>query len=102
MITDAARQDEVLARLADADRDVIRLTEDHIAHFAGNAIELLGDKGLVLALSRTAFEAMDGDQRVRIEASAALLPLDIPTIERAGSSVGCKLAGVHLAPRQAS
>jgi hypothetical protein len=28
-----------------------------------------------------------------------LLPIDIPTIERAGGSVRCTIAGVHLSPR---
>jgi hypothetical protein len=34
-----------------------------------------------------------------IERSAALLPLHIPTIELAGGSVRCMVAGVHLTPR---
>ncbi len=34
-----------------------------------------------------------------IEGSATLLPLPIPTIERAGGSVRCMIAGVHLTPR---
>jgi hypothetical protein len=32
--------------------------------------------------------------------SARLLPLHIPTIELAGGSVRCMLAGVHLSPRE--
>ena len=34
-----------------------------------------------------------------IEATARLLPLDIPTIEIAGGSVRCMLAGIHLSRR---
>jgi hypothetical protein len=34
-----------------------------------------------------------------IERSARLLPLHIPTIELAGGSVRCMLAGVHLSAR---
>ena len=31
--------------------------------------------------------------------SATLLPLTVPTIEYAGGSVRCMIAGVHLTPR---
>ncbi|WP_408193319.1 arginine deiminase-related protein [Paraburkholderia sediminicola] len=34
-----------------------------------------------------------------IERSAQLLPLRVPTIELAGGSVRCMLAGIHLARR---
>jgi hypothetical protein len=34
-----------------------------------------------------------------IERSATLLPLAVPTIELAGGSVRCMLAGIHLARR---
>ena len=41
-------------------------------------------------------------QRGVIERSARLLPLNVPTIELAGGSVRCMLAGIHLAPRRLS
>jgi len=34
-----------------------------------------------------------------IERSATLLPLAVPTMELAGGSVRCMLAGIHLARR---
>ncbi|MBY4871402.1 arginine deiminase-related protein, partial [Burkholderia anthina] len=42
---------------------------------------------------------LSGEQRAAIERSARLLPLDVPTIELAGGSVRCMLAGIHLARR---
>ena len=38
-------------------------------------------------------------QRDVIEQSARLLPMAVPTIELAGGSVRCMIAGVHLTPR---
>ncbi|MFJ7005624.1 MULTISPECIES: arginine deiminase-related protein [Pseudomonas] len=35
----------------------------------------------------------------RIERSARLVPLDVATIEMAGGSVRCMIAGIHLSPR---
>lgn len=101
-IRDQNRRSEVAARLAANDRDVIALSQAQIAGFAGNAIELLGRDGPVLALSSRALDVLDADQIARLERHAALLPLDIPTIEHAGGSARCMIAGLHLSPRLAS
>lgn len=102
MITDSARANEIIQRLEMSGRDVVRLSNKQVALFAGNAIELQGENGRVLALSRTAYNALDDEQKSTIELSATLLPLDIPTIEMAGGSVRCTIAGIHLAPRVSS
>lgn len=99
MMTDPRRRDEVIARLERSGRSIVRLTNRQIESFAGNALELQGRQGRVLALSVTALAALDADQRVAIEETAAIVPLDIPTVERAGGSVRCTLAGIHLTPR---
>lgn len=99
MVSDPARRAEVRARLEQSGRTVIALSAAQIARFAGNAMELQGDAGRLLALSTTALAALRPDQRAIIEASATGLPLDIPTIEMAGGSVRCTLAGIHLARR---
>ncbi|MCB1313178.1 MAG: amidinotransferase, partial [Sedimentitalea sp.] len=51
MITDPARRDTVAERLAEPGRDVIDLSAAQIGDFAGNAIELTGRDGPLLALS---------------------------------------------------
>lgn len=90
---------KVVRRLEQSGRDVIALDRGQIACFAGNAIELQGREGRILALSRTAHAALTREQIARIEASAKIAALDIPTIEMAGGSVRCTLAGIHLAAR---
>jgi hypothetical protein len=90
---------KVVRRLEQSGRDVIALDRGQIARFAGNAIELQGREGRILALSRTAHAALSREQIARIEASAKIAALDIPTIEMAGGSVRCTLAGIHLAAR---
>lgn len=99
LITDEARRSEVVARLEESGRTVIRLCEAQIAAFAGNAIELQGRDGRLLVLSSTALAALEANQVAAIEESATLVPLHIPTIEMAGGSVRCTIAGVHLARR---
>lgn len=99
MIVDDKRRREVVDRLAGDERPVIALSHEQIAHFAGNAIELHTRNGRILAMSRRAEASLRSDQRQVIEQSARILPLDIPTIELAGGSVRCMLAGIHLDPR---
>ncbi len=99
MIVDRQRRAEVVRRLEESGRDVIALSHEQTAEFAGNALELKGRDGLVLALSARAEQSLDGDQKTLIRQSAALLPISIPTIEMAGGSVRCMLAGVHLSQR---
>ncbi len=98
-ISDPARRAEVAGRLAESGRTVLDLTFAQVADFAGNAMELTGSEGHLLALSARAAAALTPEQRATIERSARLLPLSIPTIELAGGSVRCMLAGVNLTPR---
>ena len=98
-MTDAARRDEIVSRLEASGRDVIPLTNEQIASFAGNALELQGTDGRVLALSTTAHGSLTPAQIESIEKSVSLAPLDVPTIEMSGGSVRCMLAGVHLTGR---
>lgn len=53
----------------------------------------------ILALSMTALGVLDHDQLATIEGSSDPVALDIPTIEKAGGSVPCTLAGIHLLSR---
>jgi hypothetical protein len=99
MITDPARRRMVADRLTETGHDVIALSSDQIAEFAGNAIELTGSNGAVLALSQRALASLTGDQITRITPHATLLPLSVPTLETAGGSVRCMIAGLHLAKR---
>ncbi|KVO23958.1 citrulline utilization hydrolase CtlX [Burkholderia ubonensis] len=100
LISDPNRRGEIQRRLAETGRAVVALEPSQIANFAGNALELSGRDARVLALSRRAFDCLTPRQRRLIERSAQLLPLDVPTIELAGGSVRCMLAGIHLARRE--
>lgn len=98
MITDPARRRTVAYRLEESGCEVIDLTHSQIGEFAGNAIELTGNKR-VLALSARALKSLRPEQLSIIEKSADPLPLSVPTIETAGGSVRCMIAGIHLTRR---
>ena len=98
-VVNPARRAEIAQRLAEGGREVIDLSPVEIAGFAGNAIELSGTHGRFLALSRTAYDSLTPRNRDRIDALLPLVPLEVPTIELAGGSVRCMIAGIHLTPR---
>ncbi|HEX4056795.1 MAG TPA: arginine deiminase-related protein [Galbitalea sp.] len=98
-IADEKRRGQVRERLEAPGRDIIDLTEAQIRDFAGNAIELQGSNSRILALSTRALASLRSEQVATIEQYCELLPLDVSTIERAGGSVRCMIAGIHLDSR---
>lgn len=101
-IPERRRAEEIRQRLQDSGREVVALSHAQVAEFAGNAIELSGRDGRLLALSRRAWDSLAPAQRAVVERSARPLPLAVPTIELAGGSVRCMIAGIHLSRRPAA
>ncbi len=99
LIADGKRRGDIRSRLQEGGRTVIALDQHQVEEFAGNAMELSGTDARVLALSERAAASLTPAQRTIISRSARLLPLSVPTIELAGGSVRCMLAGIHLSRR---
>ncbi len=99
MISDPERREEIFQRLQGIGREVIRLSNQQIDEFAGNAIELYAKDHRIVAMSSRALAALQPEQIKIIEKSAQIIPLSVPTIELAGGSVRCMLAGIHLTRR---
>lgn len=99
LIEKTARREEIRARLSEGGRAVIELDSRQIGEFAGNAIELSTPRGSILAISNRAARSLAPEQRATIERFARIVELSVPTIELAGGSVRCMLAGIHLARR---
>jgi hypothetical protein len=101
MIPDLVRREQVRERLSVNGRKVVELTEEQIRQFAGNAVELCGRtpegrRRYVMAMSARAHRSLRPDQIAVIEESCEIISVDIPTIELAGGSVRCMIAGIHL------
>jgi hypothetical protein len=100
MIRNKAERQQVRARLERTGKEIVELSADQIANFAGNAIELHGTHGeKLLVLSKRAARALTEEQREMLTRYARLLPLELPTIELGGGSARCMLATIHLPPR---
>jgi hypothetical protein len=97
MIPNKAERQQVRARLEKSGKDIVELSPDQIANFAGNAIELHDRHGeKLLVLSERADRALTEDQRERVSRYARLMPLELPTIELGGGSARCMIATIHL------
>ncbi len=99
MMQDLPRRQEIIRRFENSGRQIISLSEQQINQFCGNALELQSKQGRLLALSETAFNALDKEQMRQLEQHVTLLPLDVSMLELAGGSIRCMLAGVHLSKR---
>lgn len=99
MITNPERRAEIIQRFESSGKRIISLTEQQISAFCGNALELQGTCGRILALSCSAYAALTQKQIAVLEQSVKLVPLDVSAIELAGGSVRCMLAGIHLSKR---
>ncbi len=99
MISDKARREEIYSRLQGMGRSVIELSNQQIDEFAGNAIELFTGTQRILAISTRAAASLLPQQKKIIEKSALIVSLSVPTIELAGGSIRCMLAGIHLTRR---
>jgi hypothetical protein len=100
MIHNKAERQQVRARLEKTGKEIMELSADQIANFAGNTIELHNKSGeKLLVLSRLAAGALTEEQRKTLTRYARLLPLELPTIELAGGSARCMMATIHLPPQ---
>lgn len=99
MMTDEKRRAQIISRFESAGKSILYLSEQQINAFCGNALELTGKSGRILALSSTAYAALTAEQIAILKKSVTLLPLDVSAIELAGGSVRCMLAGIHLSRR---
>ena len=100
MIPNKTERQQVRECLEKAGKEIVELSADQIANFAGNAIELHNKDGeKLLVLSTRASRALTEAQCERLSRHARLVPLELPTIELGGGSARCMIATIHLPAR---
>lgn len=94
----APERGRVVAALTRTGHEIVAISLEQVACFAGNMLELRSTGGHpLLAMSQRAYEALTPLQRHTLGEYAQLLPLAIPTIETiGGGSARCMLAEVFL------
>jgi hypothetical protein len=102
-IANPQHRSAVLAKLRATGHEIVEITLAQMMQFAGNVLELATPRGNLIALSTTAWRSLETAQRRALESHAAIIPADIPTIERiGGGGVRCMLAEIHLPKRVAA
>jgi len=101
MIPNKVEREQVRKCLEKTGKQIVELSVNQIANFAGNGIELHDHRGeKLLVLSSRAIRALTADQRETLTGYARLVPLELSTIELGGGSARCMIATIHLPPRQ--
>jgi hypothetical protein len=96
-ISNKVERQQVRTRLKNTGKEIVELSAEQIANFAGNAIELHNNVGeKLLVLSTRAARALTEDQRERLSRYARLVPLELTTIELGGGSARCMIATINL------
>ena len=96
-IDDDEERQAVSDELTSDGREIIALSESQIERFAGNMLELQGSNGPVIAMSSSAFHALDAEQIERLKKHGQIIHSDLETIETCGGgSARCMIAEIHL------
>ena len=92
------KEREHVRKMLAAHHEVIDISLDQVAQFAGNMLEVRTKSGdLLLVMSTRAYRALTDTQRGRLATHAQLVQCKVDTIESAsGGSIRCMLAEIFL------
>ncbi|WP_417882233.1 citrulline utilization hydrolase CtlX [Xanthomarina gelatinilytica] len=97
-IDDKKERKNVLKHLKEDDKEVIVITEDQVANFAGNMLQVRGlDNKRFLVMSQAAHDSLTTAQIKTIEKHCDILSSSLETIETCGGgSARCMMAEIFL------
>ncbi|MFN5844988.1 MAG: citrulline utilization hydrolase CtlX [Flavobacteriia bacterium] len=95
-VDDPAEKERVIRSLKRTEKEIIFISEEQMAAFAGNMLQVSNMEGeRFLIMSSTAYRSLNQNQLDRLNKHTELLQVDIPTIEQlGGGSARCMLAEV--------
>ena len=96
-IDDKKEKQNVVQHLKADGKEIIKITEGQMHHFAGNMLQVQGKDAKYLVMSAAAHESLTNDQIKAIEKHCKILSSDLETIETCGGgSARCMMAEVFL------
>ncbi len=96
-IDDASEKKNVVQHLKKDGKEIIRITEAQMHHFAGNMLQVQGKDKKYLVMSAAAHKSLNKEQIAAIEKHCEILSSDLTTIETCGGgSARCMMAEVFL------
>ena len=98
-IDNESERQQIIEALTETGKEIIEITEAQKHRFAGNMLQLLGDKPY-LVMSNSAYDALEKDQINAIKKHCPIIYSSLDTIEACGGgSARCMMAEVFL-PKQ--
>src|SRR5690606_13815099 len=96
-IDDSSERKNVLQHLKKDGKEIIKISEAQMHHFAGNMLQLQGKDKKYLIMSSAAHNSLNKEQIAAIEKHCEILSSDLTTIETCGGgSARCMMAEVFL------
>jgi len=88
---------ELIATIEESGKEIIELSEAQCERFAGNILQVGSGENRCLVMSDSAYEALDSEQKGRLESYVPILHFPLNTIEICGGgSARCMMAEVFL------
>jgi len=97
-IDDASERKEVVKQLRESKKEIIKITEEQMYHFAGNMLQVMGaNERRYLVMSAAAHNSLTHEQITAIEKYGPIISSNLETIETCGGgSARCMMAEVFL------
>ena len=97
-VDDKKERKNLLKHIKESGKEVVAITEEQVACFAGNMMQVHNDKGeRFLVMSDQAYQSLSNDQVDKLKKYNEIIHPDITTIETlGGGSVRCMMAEVFL------
>lgn len=89
-------RNHVIEMLESTNKEIIEITEEQKEHFAGNMLQVMGDKPY-LVMSKSAYNSLNKNQIEQIEKHCPIIYSSLDTIEACGGgSARCMMAEIFL------
>jgi len=98
-IDNAIERENVIETLQETRKEIIEITEAQSHRFAGNMLQVMGNKPCIV-MSSSAYSSLTDEQKEKIEKNCPILCSSLDTIEACGGgSARCMMAEIFL-PKQ--
>ncbi len=96
-IDDKKERKNIIQHLKGDGKEIISISEEQVANFAGNMLQVKGSTKAILVMSEAAYTSLIEKQKQTISKYCEIVSSPIPTIEACGGgSVRCMMAEVFL------
>jgi hypothetical protein len=95
-------REKVMETIKDSRKDLIKISDEQMNHFAGNMLQIKNISGeKLLVMSTQAFESLEPDQIKKLSKYNRIIHSKLNTIEsNGGGSARCMIAEIHLPEKE--